>query len=102
MRIQGAFCHEKGYSNVREANKALQVGKSRINRILLNAREQQIQSFNLGARDFIKNDVAVAEMPTIRINANIAMSKRRLEDSIRENQKLKLKNVDVKSYLTTR
>ena len=41
-------------------------------------------------------------MPTIRINANIAMNKRRLEDSIRENQKLKLKNVDVKAFLTLR
>ena len=102
LRITVAFCYEKGYNSPKDADNALIDGKSRINKILLTAREQQIQSFNLGVRDFIKRDVAVAEMPAIRINANIAMRKRRLEDSIRENQKLKLRNVDAKAYLTAK
>lgn len=46
--------------------------------------------------------MAVAEMPTIRINANIAMRKRNFEDSVRANQKLKLKTVDVRNFLSHR
>lgn len=47
----------------------------------------------------IRNDMAIAEMPSIRINANILMSKKRLEDSIKANQKAKLRNVDVHSFI---
>jgi hypothetical protein len=47
----------------------------------------------------IRDDMAVAEMPNIRINANILMSKKRLEESIRANQKAKLRNVDVHAFI---
>lgn len=47
----------------------------------------------------IRGDMAVSEMPSIRINANIAMSKRRLEEQIKANQKAKFLNVDVTNYL---
>jgi len=43
--------------------------------------------------------MAISEMPSIRINANILMNKKRLEESIRSNQKAKLRNVDVHAFI---
>lgn len=47
----------------------------------------------------MKTDKAVSEMPIIRINANATMAKFRKKQNEVENQKQRLKTVDVNKYL---
>jgi hypothetical protein len=44
----------------------------------------------------LMSDKRVVDMPPIRVNANIAMAKKREKETTKEDQKMKLRSVDVR------
>ncbi len=42
LKVRGPIFYEKGYSNVKDAQRALDISQSHINKILTSARENQI------------------------------------------------------------
>ena len=48
------------------------------------------------------SDQKVVNMPPIRVNANIAMAKKREIETLKEDQKMRLKSVDVRKFIKTK
>lgn len=64
--------------------------------IMLQARQQYIAGYKHGISGQLMSDRRVVDMPPIRVNANIAMAKKREKETTKEDQKMKLKSVDVR------
>jgi len=78
----------------------LEENKNRIFDILNTAKKQQITGYRSMMSSIVLEDRAIANMSTVRVNANRQMDKFRLQQEEIENHKKRLKNVDINDYLT--
>ncbi len=66
------------------------------------AKQQYISGFKHEMGGLLMSDKRVVDMPPIRVNANIAMAKKREIETSKEDQKMKLKSVDVRKFIQTK
>lgn len=78
----------------------MEENKNRIFDILNTAKKQQITGYRSMMSSIVLEDRAIANMSTVRVNANRQMDKYRLQQEEIENHKKRLKKVDINDYLT--
>lgn len=78
----------------------MEENKNRIFDILNTAKKQQITGYRSMMSSIVLEDRAIANMSTVRVNANRQMDKFRLQQEEIENHKKRLKKVDINDYLT--
>lgn len=78
----------------------MEENKNRIFDILNTAKKQQITGYRSMMSSIVMEDRAIANMSTVRVNANRQMDKYRLQQEEIENHKKRLKKVDINDYLT--
>ena len=100
FRQAGMFFPDKEYGSVKEAQQALDSNKRKINGYMENARMTQINGFKTAVSSVIRDDNAVVNMPSIRINAAKSMGAHGLKKQLKENQRNRVKSVSAASYLT--